>query len=113
MRIGLHYGPVQKVFDRVQKRHGYMGVHVTRAARIEPVTKAGMVYVSEAFAAALAVDGDDDLVCDYRGRRAHGKKSGKAPLYELRRRRRSGARGRAEERAAGLGLRPSPRKMKR
>src|SRR5205085_421987 len=67
MRIGLHYGPVQRVFDRVQGRVGYMGIHVVQAARIEPIAVPGMIYVSEAFAVALAVDRQTDLVCEYLG----------------------------------------------
>jgi class 3 adenylate cyclase len=90
MRIGLHYGPVQRVFDRVQGRIGYMGIHVVQAARIEPIAVPGMIYVSEAFAAALAVDAETDLVCEYLGEVDTAKKFGKAPLYELRPRRPSG-----------------------
>lgn len=84
MRIGLHYGPVQKVRDRVQGRDSYLGTHVVRAARIEPVAIPGMIYVSEPFAAALAVDARDDLVCDYLGRLDAAKGFGRLPLYALR-----------------------------
>jgi adenylate cyclase len=90
MRIGLHYGPVQQVFDRVQGRVNYMGIHVVQAARIEPIAVPGMIYVSEAFAAALAVDAETDLVCAYLGEVDTAKKFGKVPLYELRRRRPAG-----------------------
>jgi class 3 adenylate cyclase len=84
MRIGLHYGPVQRVFDRVQERVGYMGIHVVEAARIEPIAVPGMIYVSEAFAVALAVDPETKLVCEYLGEVDTAKKFGRAPLYELR-----------------------------
>jgi adenylate cyclase len=84
MRIGLHYGPVQKVYDRVQGKTNYMGIHVVEAARIEPIAVPGMIYVSEAFAAALAIDAEADLVCEYLGEVDTAKKFGKAPLYELR-----------------------------
>jgi class 3 adenylate cyclase len=84
MRIGLHYGPVQRVFDRVQERVGYMGIHVVEAARIEPIAVPGMIYVSEAFAVALAIDPETKLVCEYLGEVDTAKKFGRAPLYELR-----------------------------
>jgi class 3 adenylate cyclase len=90
MRIGLHYGPVQRVFDRVQGRVGYMGIHVVQAARIEPIAVPGMIYVSEAFAAALAIDAETGLVCDYLGEVETAKKFGRVPLYELRSRGASG-----------------------
>jgi class 3 adenylate cyclase len=93
MRIGLHYGPVQRVYDRVQRRWNYMGIHVVEAARIEPVATVGMIWVSEAFAVALAVDPDAEFVCDYLGEVDTAKQYGKAPLYELRRRRRSAQTG--------------------
>jgi class 3 adenylate cyclase len=86
MRIGLHYGPVQKIYDRVQGRTSYMGIHVVEAARIEPIAVPGMIYVSEAFAVALAIDAEADFVCDYLGEVDTAKKYGKVPLYELRRR---------------------------
>jgi class 3 adenylate cyclase len=91
MRIGLHYGPVQRVFDRVQERVNYMGIHVVEAARIEPIAVPGMIYVSEAFAATLAVDAETDLICEYLGEVDTAKKFGKAPLYELRARRTPGS----------------------
>jgi adenylate cyclase len=76
MRIGLHYGPVHKVFD------------VVEAARIEPIAVPGMIYVSEAFATAAVVDGEADVVCEYLGEVETAKKFGKTAIYELRRRER-------------------------
>jgi hypothetical protein len=86
MRIGLHYGPVYRVFDQVQERTGYMGINVVEAARIEPIAVPGMIYVSEAFAVALAIEGDADFICEYLGEVETAKKFGKTALYELRRR---------------------------
>lgn len=51
IRIGLHTGPVFLHYDPVVRELGYTGVHVSRAARIEPVTRPGEIYVSEEFAA--------------------------------------------------------------
>jgi class 3 adenylate cyclase/tetratricopeptide (TPR) repeat protein len=51
IRVGLHTGPVFLHYDPVVRRLGFTGAHVSRAARIEPVTRPGEIYVSEEFAA--------------------------------------------------------------
>ena len=55
LRLGGHLGPVYPLMDPVLERVNYYGAHVSRAARIEPVTPEGCVYVTETFAAALAL----------------------------------------------------------
>ena len=55
LRIGGHVGPVFPTYDPVLDANGFMGSHVSRTARIEPVTPAGAVYVTEPFAAALVL----------------------------------------------------------
>jgi class 3 adenylate cyclase len=57
---------------------------VSQAARIEPVTPPGQVYVSEAFAAAAAARGVQVFTCDYVGRLPLAKGYGDYPLYHLR-----------------------------
>ncbi len=52
-----------------------MGSHVSRTARIEPVTPAGEVYVTEQFAAALVLDG--------RGRSSSGTMSATSPRQRV------------------------------
>jgi tetratricopeptide (TPR) repeat protein len=51
IRVGLHTGPVFLHYDPVVRELGYTGVHVSRAARIEPVARPGEIYASEEFAA--------------------------------------------------------------
>src|SRR4051794_38585736 len=53
--------------DAIIGRTNYFGSHVSRAARIEPVTAPGCAFVSEQFAAALAVTPGHDFVCEYLG----------------------------------------------
>ncbi len=84
-RIGMHSGPVFQAFDPIIQRTNYFGSHVTRAARIEPVTAPGSVYVSEQTAALLAADGNRDFACDYLGQMALAKGYGRTVLYRLRR----------------------------
>ena len=66
-----------------------MGSHVSRTARIEPVTPPGAVYVTEAFAAALVLSGPRELACDYVGHMPAAKGYGRLRMYRLRRRSRA------------------------
>ena len=86
LRIGGHVGPVFPIHDPVLDADGFMGSHVSRTARIEPVTPPGGVYVTEPFAAALVLDGRDEFVCDYVGHMAAAKDYGPLRMYRLRRR---------------------------
>jgi len=86
VRIGAHAGPVFELLDPVRNEPSYFGEHVTRAARIEPVAPPGAVYVTEAFAALLALDRPDEFVCEYVGRVPTAKSFGTIPMYLLRRR---------------------------
>ena len=86
IRVALHAGPVFRSFDPVMGRHGHFGSSVTRAARIEPVTPPGMVYVSEAFAATLAATGQRAYALEYVGRLPLAKNYGESRIYRLERR---------------------------
>ena len=86
LRVGAHVGPVFEVTDPVVKRVGFVGAHVSRTARIEPVTPEGHVYVTEPFAARLALDGDINLECDYVGRMPAAKGYGLMRMYVLKER---------------------------
>jgi hypothetical protein len=83
LRIGGHVGPVRVERDPVLKRANCFGAHVTRAARIEPVTPIGCAYVTESFAAALALDGHDGFACDYVGTTSAAKGYGSMRMFLL------------------------------
>lgn len=85
LRLGFHYGPVYVTRDPVLDRSNCFGFHVSRAARIEPITPEGSVYVTEQTAAALAVACPDAYRCDYVGRQPLAKGYGEFPMYHLRR----------------------------
>src|SRR5271157_1839698 len=87
IRVALHAGPVFRSFDPVMGRDGHFGSSVMRAARIEPVTPPGMVYVSEAFAATLAATGKRDYALEYVGNLPLAKNYGESRIYRLERRR--------------------------
>jgi hypothetical protein len=88
LRLGGHVGPVFPVYDPVLELHRFTGSHVSRTARIEPVTPAGAVYVTEPFAAAVVLAGNRELTCDYVGHVAAAKGYGHLRMYRLRRRNR-------------------------
>ena len=85
LRLGGHVGPVFPVRDPVREADAFMGSHVNRTARIEPVTPPGEVYVTDAFAAALVLAGQRELTCDYVGHMAAAKGYGKLRMHRLRR----------------------------
>ena len=85
LRLGGHVGPVFPVWDPVLEVDAFMGSHVSRTARIEPVTPPGAVYITEQFAAALVLAGHRELNGDYVGHMAAAKGYGNLRMYRLRR----------------------------
>lgn len=86
MRIALHFGPTYWGEDPVTRRTNYYGSEVSRAARIEPVTPPGSVYVTEPFAAVLEMEAEHPFICNYVGQIDLPKGYGTFPLYHLSRR---------------------------
>src|SRR5262249_10458330 len=84
LRIGLHAGPAYEFADPITRKGSYSGTHVSRAARIEPITPRGQVYASEAFAALAAARGKGSFVCDYVGQTPMAKGYGTLPTYHVR-----------------------------
>jgi class 3 adenylate cyclase len=68
----------------------FMGSHVSRTARIEPVTPEGMVYVTDAFAAALAAARKPRFICNYMGAVPTAKNYGSMRMVALSRRNSTG-----------------------
>ncbi len=83
MRIGVHYGPAYRTIDHITDRVTYYGTEVSKAARIEPVTPPGAVFVTEPFAAILALEAGGAFTCRYVGRIPLAKKYGDYPMYRL------------------------------
>ncbi len=84
IRLGLHYGVVYPMHEPVTGRPNFFGEAVARAARIEPVTQAGRTFVSEEFAAALALQGDSPAAAEYVGEVDAAKGYGRFRLYRIR-----------------------------
>jgi class 3 adenylate cyclase len=85
LRIGLHAGPVFKCIDPISERQNFFGTHVSRAARIEPITPPGQMYASQGFAALAAAQGTQTFVCDYVGQAPQAKGYGTFPTYYVHR----------------------------
>jgi class 3 adenylate cyclase len=85
LRIALHAGPAYRCIDPVSGRLNYIGSHVSRAARIEPITPPGQVYASQSFMAIAAAHGVSDFEGDYVGLVPLAKAYGTLPMYHLRR----------------------------
>jgi class 3 adenylate cyclase len=83
MRIGLHAGVVHKLRDPVTLRDVFIGTHINRAARIEPITPPGQVYASQEFAALAALERVKDFTCKYVGQVSLAKDYGVFPMYRL------------------------------
>jgi class 3 adenylate cyclase len=85
IRIGVHAGPVYVNFDPVVRQISFTGAHVSRAARIEPITHEGEVFASEEFAALAAADESKGFTCDLVGTTALAKSYGLFRVYSLER----------------------------
>jgi len=85
VRIGLHCGPAFEIFDPVIGGVGYTGAHVSRAARIEPVTPPGEVYASQPFAAMACYERAPGMRCEYVGNMPMAKGYGQFVTYSVRR----------------------------
>ena len=83
LRIALHAGPVYRFKDKITRQMNYLGSHVNRAARIEPVTPPGQIYASNAFAALATLTAPDQFRFDYVGRIPLAKDFGSFPMYRL------------------------------
>ncbi len=83
MRIGAHYGPVFTGWDPIAQKNTHYGRALSKAARIEPITPPGGVYVSEPFAAVLMLETGDAYACTYVGTVPLAKGYGDFRMYNL------------------------------
>jgi class 3 adenylate cyclase len=83
LRLSGHVGPIFPMVDPVLHRPSFFGSHITRAARMEPVTPPGGFVVTEAFAAELELSDCTDVVCEYIGHRPAAKDYGRLRMYSV------------------------------
>lgn len=99
VRIGLHAGPVFEGEHPLTGRPIVYGTHVSRAARIEPVSLPGHVYASQQFVAMLLAEEsarrheaqmtggqfEERYACEYLGMLSLAKNYGRQQVYHIRR----------------------------
>ncbi len=97
LRIGLHAGPVYTGQHPLTGRPIIYGSHVSRTARIEPITLPGNVYASQQFVALLTAEEGAHCAeqasrgrpcspwyaCEYLGYQQLAKNYGNTPVYHL------------------------------
>lgn len=83
LRVAMHAGPVYVGRDPVTGRRTCYGTHVNSAARIEPITPPGKIYVSQAVAALVTALHLEDCACEYVGQMPLAKNFGVFPMYVL------------------------------
>jgi class 3 adenylate cyclase len=83
LRLGGHLGPVYNTIDPILNHNNFFGAHVSRAARIEPVTPEKLVYVTETLAAVLKLYNADRFTCHYVGNTKAAKDYGSMRMFLL------------------------------
>ena len=83
VRMGIHAGPLYRFYDPLIAQWSYTGSHVTRAARLEPVSEPGKVIATQAFLALAAAEGVREFCGRPLGRRQLLKGAGEVILFEL------------------------------
>ena len=82
-RMALHFGPADAGIDPVEHTPSVFGPQLSLAARIEPVAPPGGVFVTEAFAARLSLEGAHIGHCSYVGTTQLPKSYGRVRLLRL------------------------------
>jgi hypothetical protein len=85
IRLVLHAGPIYAFVDPVTQRQSYIGLHLGRAARIEPITP-GQIYATQEFAALCSAEDLSAVSFEFLGNLRTAILMEQAPLYRLDRR---------------------------
>jgi class 3 adenylate cyclase len=83
VRIGLHAGPLYRIYDPLIGQWSYTGSHVTRTARLEPSADPGKVFATLAFVALAAAERVTEFTSRAAGRRRLVKDAGELSVYEI------------------------------
>ena len=83
LRLSAHFGPVYNGRDPIRGEPTFFGAPTTLAARMEPVTPPGHVFVTEAMAAAIAIGDAPGLRAEYVGNAPMAKGFGSIRMYSL------------------------------
>lgn len=83
LRLGLHAAPMTRIIDPITELMTFVGSEISRAARVEPVTPPGTIFVTEAFAAIAAQEEKINFRCEYMGQVKLAKSAGINPIFRL------------------------------
>jgi class 3 adenylate cyclase len=83
LRMSCHFAPAFAGFDPIEHVPTFYGSQLSLAARIEPVTPPGMIFVTEAFAACLSLEAPGRYALEYAGEVELAKRFGKTRLFGL------------------------------
>ena len=83
LRLAVHFAPAFVGHDPIENVANYYGSQLSFTARIEPVTPPGMIFVTEAFAARLALEAPERFAAEYAGEVELAKRFGKYRLFSL------------------------------
>lgn len=86
LRLSVHYAPAFIGRDPIEDADTFFGSQLSFAARIEPVTPPGTIFVTESFAAQLMLEGTEQFALEYAGELELAKSYGQYRLFSLRRR---------------------------
>lgn len=85
LRLSAHFAPVFEGTDPVENDRTYFGTQLSFTARIEPITPPGMIFVTEAFAARVALEAPEAFALEYAGEVKLAKGYAQSRLFSLRR----------------------------
>lgn len=85
LRLSAHYAPVFAGPDPIEGAGTYFGTQLSFTARVEPITPPGMIFVTEAFAARIALEAPASFALEYVGEVKLAKAYGQSRLFSLRR----------------------------
>jgi hypothetical protein len=74
---------VHPVHDPILDRPSFAGREIIRAARMEPITPPGEIFVTEQLASALFLAGETGFRCDYVGVLPSAKGFGSFRMYAV------------------------------
>ncbi|HZC35431.1 MAG TPA: hypothetical protein VE242_07445, partial [Chthoniobacterales bacterium] len=63
--ITLHAGPVFSLLNPLTHQMTFIGGHVDLVASLEPITKKGQIFTTEAFAVLASADVLSGFFCEY------------------------------------------------
>ena len=83
IRVAVHAGPVFQQHDKILNRDNFFGYHVSYAARLEPVTRPGAVFATDAFVAVINIKDIKSVNFEYVGRVKLPKDFGICETFKL------------------------------